>query len=219
MKWKRLIISAAAAAALISAPAAAADDADSLRIARYEQRLEQRLNNWKRLIPNLMSLQYAGGIGTVSAGVGWDYGPSDNWETHVLVGYLPRKYHHDEYWTFTVRENYLPWRLGFLGEKYRIAPLCVSLSVNSILHSDFWTSEPDRYPSGYYGFSSRIRFHLGIGQRFTYNIPLERRYLGRQISVYYEISTCDLYVRQKMLNGSIPLRDIIILGAGIIYTI
>ena len=75
MKWKRLIISAAAAAALISAPAAAADDADSLRIARYEQRLEQRLNNWKRLIPNLMSLQYAGGIGTVSAGVGWDYGP------------------------------------------------------------------------------------------------------------------------------------------------
>lgn len=95
----------------------------------------------------------------------------------------------------------------------------MSLSVNSILHSDFWTSEPDRYPSGYYGFSSRIRFHLGIGQRFTYNIPLERRYLGRQISVYYEISTCDLYVRQKMLNGSIPLKDIIILGAGIIYTI
>lgn len=107
-----------------------------------------------------------------------------------------------------------PRRLLFLCR-----PLTVSLSLNSIIHGDFWASEPDRYPHGYYGFSSRLRFHLGVGQRFSFDIPRSLRFLSSSISVYYELSTCDLYVRQKILNSSIPLRDILVLGIGAVWAI
>lgn len=206
-----------ASLAAFSADSAAVADKAAVNEA-YEYRIERREKRWMRLMPNLYTLQFAGGIGMVSLGQGWDYGSSDQWETHLLLGYLPKRYGWHHYWTLTLKEIYVPWRFR-LGGNWRVKPFFVSLSVNSILHGDFWVSEPDRYPNGYYGFSSKIRFHLGIGQRFSFYIPEHDRYLGRKLSVYYEISTCDLYVRQKVLSGSIPLRDIITLGVGIIYTI
>ena len=43
--------------------------------------------------------------------------------------------------------------------------------------------------------------------------------MSSRLSVYYEVSTCDLYVRQKMLNKDIPLKDIITLGVGLQWAI
>lgn len=194
-------------------------ESDSVKTSKYEQRLTRGKEFWERLAPNLYSVQFAGGMGMFSVGMGWDYGSSDQWETHLSVGFLPNRYGNPVYWTATLKENYMPWRVGLGNSPLELRPFCVALGLNSILHGDFWTSEPDRYPGGYYGFSSRLRFILGVGQRLTVNIPYERRRLGRQLSVYYEVSTCDLYVRQKILCSSIPLKDIITLGIGVIYTI
>lgn len=227
MKWKWLninvkkvlcLLSVAIASAFGADGVMAAEYSDSIALARYHQRMERRMEHWNRLIPNLFTIQYAGGTGMFSVGPGWDYGSHDQWETHILIGYLPKRYHGKSYWTATLKESFLPWTL-FREHLVDVKPLVVSVGINSILHGDFWSSEPDRYPEGYYGFSSRVRFHLGIGQRITLNIPEHRRYLGRELSVYYEVSTCDLYVRQKILNGRIPFKDIITLGIGVIYTI
>ena len=187
----------------------------------YYRRLQKRQEHWDKLIPNLFTLQYAGDIGLISAGLGWDYGRSNQWETHLLVGFLPKRFQYHHYWTLTLRQTYAPWNLHFtcLNQRWSVKPLFVNLSLNSILHGAFWTSEPDRYPHGYYGFSSRLRFHLGIGQRFSFHIPEQKRFLSRKVSVYYEISTCDLYVRQKAISHSIPLKDILAIGVGVIYTI
>lgn len=185
---------------------------------KYKQRVDNRMRGWQNLMPRLFTLQFAGDIGMFSAGIGWHYGKSKQWETHALFGYLPPRQNYSYYWTFTLREVYNPWKIR-IGELWSITPFSVNLSINSILHGDFWMSEPDRYPSGYYGFSSRMRFHLGFGQRFTFNVPENKRYLHSKISVYYEVSTCDLYVRQKFLNSAIPLKDIIALGIGVIYTL
>lgn len=169
-----------------------------------------------KLMPEMFTAQYAGNIGMVSAGFGWSYGRHDKWETHFLIGYLPKQHKYNHYWTLTLREIYNPWKLN-LGKRWSVKPLSVNLSMNSILHHDFWMSEPERYPHGYYGFSSRLRFQLGIGQRFTFEIPENKRFMHSRISVYYEISTTDLYIRQKSINSSIPLKDIIALGIGVIY--
>jgi len=185
---------------------------------KYEQRLERREKTWQKLIPDLYVLQYGGGISSISAGVGWDYGKSKQWETHILFGFVPRKQSHSHYWTFNLRETYTPWGIQ-IGRITKYKPLSVSLLVNSILHGDFWMSEPDRYPHGYYGFSSRMRFHLSVGQRWSFAIPRDKRLLPSQLSLYYEVSTCDLYVRQKFLNSSIPIKDILSLGFGVIFTI
>ncbi len=195
------------------------DTTDFRNNEKYERRLEQRQQHWSRLIPNLLSVQYAGGQGMFSFGVGWDYGSSDRWETHFYAGFLPGRFNQDACVTLTLKECFLPWRVKVRRSPFTISPLAVSLAVNSIIHHDYWVSEPDSYPDRYYGFSSKLRFQLGLGQRLTYNIPYQHRRLGRQVTVYYEVSTCDLYVRQKVLNKSIPLGDILTVGVGVIYTI
>jgi len=194
------------------------EPAEPVPESKYEKRLRRHQSWAQKMIPDILVFQYAGGIGTYNIGVGWDYGKSDRWETHFLVGFIPSRYNLNHYWTTTLRECYVPWRVD-VNQYIRMQPLVVQLSINSILHGDFWASEPDRYPHGYYSFSSRVRFHLGLGQRFTYKIPQEKRYLSREVSVYYEVSTCDLYVRQKIRNRSIPLRDIVILSVGAIWKI
>lgn len=221
---KRLSFSCVVAFILIFALPEVADampnvgDSILVELPQYEQRMIKRKAMWSKLMPELFNVQYAGGIGCVSAGLGWDYGSSQQWETHVLVGYIPKRYNYPNYWTLTIRETYNPWKIN-IGRHCRVSPLTVGVAINSLLHKNFWTSEPDRYPSGYYGFSSRVRFHLGIGQRFTYVIPDKFRYLSSRMSFYYEISTCDLYLRQKFINKTIPLKDIITLGVGVQWAI
>lgn len=192
--------------------------AETDSVINYQRRIDARMYLWQKLMPEIFTMQYAGNIAMFSAGFGWNYGKSDQWETNLLLGFLPKQNNYHHYWTFTLREVYNPWTVN-PHKLFDITPLSVNLSLNSILHHDFWMSEPDRYPQGYYGFSSRMRFQLGIGQRFTINIPEHRRWLHSHFSVYYEFSTSDLYLRQKFLNKSIPLKDIIALGIGVIYTL
>lgn len=197
--------------------------ADSMKIEcivneRYHKRVELYKRRWASLIPNKYMLQYAGGIGMVSAGIGWGYGRRQQWETHVMLGYLPKNHTPDAYWSLTLKETYTPWSIH-LNHLFSVEPLFCGLFINSLLSGEFWTSEPDRYPKGYYGFSSRVRFHISLGQKFTIHIPAERRFLADRLTVYYEVSTCDLYVRQKVLNSSIPLKDILCLAVGAQFTI
>lgn len=197
--------------------------ADSIKIEclvneKYHKRMERYKRRWASLIPKKYTLQYAGGIGMLSAGIGWGYGKRQKWETHVMLGYLPKNHTPDAYWSFTMKEIYTPWSVN-INRLFSVEPLYCSMFVNSLLSGEFWTKEPDRYPKGYYGFSSRVRFHIGIGQKVTVHIPTEKRFLADKFTVYYEVSTCDLYVRQKFLNSSIPLKDIISLAVGIQYTV
>ena len=230
MNWKQLtsdilLASAIAVSSLFSAPPAAANcKVDSLYVVTentavnsgYERRMKKREDMWHKLMPDMSVMQFAGNIGMISAGVGWEYGKSRQWETHALIGFLPSRYKSRSYWTLTMSQKYNPWEVT-LNRCFSAKPLTVSLSVNSIMHSDFWMSEPDRYPKGYYGFASRMRFVLGLGQRLNFKIPESRRWMSREFSVYYEITTCDLYIRQKFLNSSIPFKDLIGLGLGAIF--
>lgn len=63
--------------------------------------------------PTHVKMQYAGGMGVLSTGVGWDYGKRRQWETDVLLGYLPAKYASDFLLTLTVKQNYIPWSMSF----------------------------------------------------------------------------------------------------------
>lgn len=188
-------------------------EGENQRYAKYVQHSQER---WMKLIPNLGTMQYAGNIGTVSLGIGWDYGRHDAWETHVLVGFLP-KYNTENFnLTFTLKENYIPWHIG-IPDKMLFHPVCFTVFFNSIFGDEFWTEAPDRYPKGYYGFSSRIRINLGIGQRLDFDIPVHRRVRAERVSLYYELSVCDLHLVSAVPNRNITLGDILRVGIGVQY--
>lgn len=79
MKWSRFIFSIAM---LMAAATAAAEDYDH-RIQRYRER-------WAALIPTQFVVQNAGNMGALSAGIGWNYGKHQQWETDLLVGFIPK---------------------------------------------------------------------------------------------------------------------------------
>ena len=69
-----------------------------------------------------------------------------------------------------------------LGRRNRFSPSAkialMVLKAYTGFSDDFWTSEPERYPRGYYGFSTRIRTHIFLGQRVRFNahtIPLPHK--------------------------------------------
>ncbi len=231
---RQLIISALLAMPLCACAEVAADtlsvaDMDYIinRIERYEKRIERRQRFWDSLIPDFARLQFYGSTGLVNAGVGWAYGKHDQWETDVMLGFVPKYEKEDAFLTFTIRQTYVPWTKGLwrMGNKESLTkpyltfqPLSCGMYVNTVLRSDYWQSEPNKYPEGgYYRFATKLRFGVFIGQRYTLHIPPSRRFLAKDISFVWELSSCDLYIVSKAVNRYIPLKDVLSLSLGLKY--
>lgn len=180
---------------------------------RYSRRVYRYHKAWNRIIPTYSKVQYAGGMGLMSIGMGWDYGKRSQWETEMFLGFIPRYSSDEAKATFTLKQNFIPWNTP-LGKVVHVQPLTCSFYMNTIFNDEFWTQEPDRYPTGYYGFSTRIRMNLAIGQRIQFRIPHDKRHFSKSISFYYELSTCDLYLISAITNHLKP-KDFLRLSFGI----
>lgn len=185
----------------------------------YQQRIEKSRTFWEQLIPNHAKIQYAGGIGIVSAGLGWDYGKSKQWETDVMLGLVPSYSTQHAKATFTLKQHFLPWNNRRISDKFTIDPLACGLSANTIFDGEFWVSEPDKYPSGYYSFSTKLRFWVYLGQRITLHIPEEKRYMAKSITAFYEVSSCDLYLFSAFTNRYLKPTDYLRLAFGLKFNI
>lgn len=183
---------------------------------RYERRTLHYRNFWSTLVPNHLKLQFAGSIGMISAGVGWHYGRQhDQWETDLLFGYLPKFQSDRAKLTTTLKQSYMPWNVDIKKMPLTFTPLVCGLFFNTVFGEDFWASEPSKYPKKYYGFSTKIRANVFVGQRINYLIPERKRRYNKSISAYYELSTCDLYLASYFTNHHIKLKDILSLSFGL----
>lgn len=182
----------------------------------YEERLEHAQDRWMNLIPNLFIGQYAGNIGYFSSGIGWDYGKHKRWETHLLLGFIPKYVMDEDMLTFTIRENYIPWNIGCNGI-ISFTPLVASFSLNTVFNNEFWFTESERYPGDYYRFSSKLRAQIGIGSRINLHFTNYNRKMTDRLSFYYDLSSYDLAIISYVPNRSLKLKDILALGIGIQY--
>ncbi|MDR2954473.1 MAG: hypothetical protein LBV43_05285 [Prevotella sp.] len=180
----------------------------------YEKRLERYQSQWEKLIPTHSKIQYAGGMGLISLGVGWDYGKNNQWETDVFLGFLPKYSTKENKITFTLKQNFIPWK-KHINSKFSYEPLTCGLYVNTIFNGDFWVSEPDKYPSDYYSFSTKLRFSIFAGQRITFDIPDDKRFFTKSITAFYEISSNDLYIVNAFTDSSLGPTDYLKLSFGL----
>lgn len=105
------------------------------------------------------------------------------------------------------------------GKDFSLEPLTTGIYFNTVFSDDFWTSEPERYPRGYYGFSTRIRTHIFLGQRVRFDVPEKYRKFSKSITAFYEISTCDLYVVSAFNNSYLKPDDYLRLSFGLKFQI
>lgn len=183
---------------------------------RYVRHRQRVATNWMRIVPNQFTLQYAGSIGAASVGIGWHYGRARHWETEMLVGFVPRYHARHAHYTFTLKERYVPWHVR-LSSRWTLQPLTAGLFFSTISGGEFWRREPDKYPKRYYGFSSKVRTNVFLGERIRYAVPSRRRVFHSAISAYYELSSCDLYIVSKATNKSYPWSRTLSLAFGLCW--
>ena len=184
---------------------------------KIDERYHYKHDGWRRIIPTHSKVQYAGGIGFISVGGGWDYGKKCCWETDLMIGFIPKTYSDKFRYTFTLKQNYIPWSIS-CSKRFVIEPFTCGLYLNTISGEEFWKTEPDRYPgNAYYSFSTKVRTHIYIGQRFIFNIS--EQLTLKNIALFYELSANDFDIVAKFGNKSLQLKDIISLSIGLKFQI
>lgn len=182
-------------------------------LSRYERNVLKYRKRWDVLMPTQGVIQTCGNMGIISMGVGWDYGKRRQWETHLMLGFIPRFDDDESKVTLTIKENFIPWRKD-IGKGWWFEPLECSVYFNTVFGHDFWTKQPTKYESGYYPFSTRIRPNIALGERFKFDIPHNRRKRVKSITVFYELGTNDIYFMRFYRNGSAGFWDIFGLSFG-----
>ena len=195
------------------------DSAGEVNI-KYEQRIEKYKKRWSHIIPDYTKIQFAGGMGLLSAGIGWDYGKK-HWETDFLLGFLPEFSGQEAHATVTLKENYIPWRVALSHEtnfsQWMLEPFTVSLYLNKIFGEKFWQKPPKRYPQGYYYAATNLRINLAFGQRI--NLHFKNPRFSNTMCVFYEVCTNDLYIMCAVQNKTLKINDIFSLSLGIKFQI
>lgn len=181
---------------------------------KYDKRVNRYRKHWGRLIPTNIKLQYAGNMGFMSLGFGWDACKRNQLETDLLFGYLPKFDSDHAKMTMTLKETYLPWSISF-NDTWAVEPLQTGMYINTIFSDEFWGKQPSRYPENYYTFSTKIRLHIFLGQRLTINIDNDHRVFIRSLSLFYEFSTYDLMLISRITNDYLKFSDYISLSFGL----
>ncbi|MBR5715115.1 MAG: hypothetical protein IKX59_00875 [Bacteroidales bacterium] len=180
----------------------------------YDKRVHHYRKRWESMIPTQFVVQNAGNMGFLSFGVGWSYGKRNQWETHQLIGFIPKYKSTRAKVTITIKENYIPWSI-YMGKGMQIEPLRTGLYLNSVFGTEFWNEQPSRYPNDYYEFlSTKFRLNLFVGQGVTKIVPKNHLYLVKSVSFFYELGTCDLYIRAKVQDHSVKFWDLMGLSLG-----
>ena len=184
----------------------------------YDRRVERYKDGFSSLAPSFTCIHLYGDVGLISLGLGWDYGRRDQWETSLMFGIIPKFNSEEAKITFTMRQRYIPWSIP-IRRCFSIEPLTCGLQINTVLNKEFWVKEPDKYPSSYYGFSTKIRGMVFLGQSITYDIPEHKRHRNRAISLYYDVGTCELYIISAFTNQHLKPKDFLRFAFGMKFQI
>ncbi len=194
-------------------PVYASENTDSLTW--HDLRVQKYREHWGALIPTQSIIQYAGNMGLISVGAGWNYGKHKRWETQLLFGILPKHRSDHAKMTMTIKQNFIPWS-NYLAKGWAVEPLSCGIYLNTIFGNQFWNNEPARYPENYYPFlSTKVRLNIFVGQRFEWTIPNNKAKLAKSITAFYEISACDLHLRSLFQDKHIKLHEILSLSVGL----
>lgn len=181
----------------------------------YEKKAKKMIDRWNMLIPRYSKIQFAGSMGLISIGTGWDYGKNKQWETDLLFGIVPRYSTKKVKVTMTLKQNFIPWSIKLKNENFSFKPFSTGLYLNTVFGEQFWRSEPSKYPNGYYKFSTKLRLNIFVGQGWEYKFDTSKKVFCKSITFFYELSTNELYLMSAFTNRYVKAKDFLGLSFGI----
>ncbi|TGE15071.1 hypothetical protein [Hymenobacter elongatus] len=167
--------------------------------------------SWYR--PRHLVLQTGGGLGMVAVGAGYTY-LNDKVETDILLGYVPKKFAGSTLTLASAKLLYSPFTVR-LSDQWQVKPVSVGAYL-SYTHGTLNDEERGQYTKDYYWFSSDTRYGPLAGGRVTYVRPTKGNGRPRTVSLYYDLSSNDLYLHSYLTNTKgLSISQILVLGLGV----
>ena len=164
----------------------------------------------KDLVPDYVKLQYAGSIGWVSVGGGYDL-LGQRVHAGLNYGYVPRQMGGGLH-LLSASLFYTPVKLK-ASKTVTIKPLDVGVKAVYHFGDQFYLNWPERFPRNYYWWKSALRLHLALESSVTHVIKDAGKI--KSLTAYIEFNTNDLYLISYVLNPSVSVTDIIKVGCGV----
>jgi hypothetical protein len=162
-------------------------------------------------LPNLITLQHAGGIGSTVLGLGYQT-KSGNFDASLLYGYVPPK-NGGRLDIITLKATYSPININ-LTPNVAWKPVNPTAFFSYTTNKYFYTRWPSRYFDDYYWWSSAFRVNMGV--QSSLNLKLPAKYNSDSFTLYAEWSTNDLYLESYLTNReSLSLWDISVMAVGL----
>jgi hypothetical protein len=165
--------------------------------------LAQQRKGMARLIPQHLKLQFAGSIGFISAGFGYE-SPNKKFQGDFFYGYVPESVGgvtiHSVTGKFTwiavSKEYSRAWRVDFL---------MAGVLANYAFGKQYFLFSPDNYPYKYYGFPTALHAGIFLGSAVT----------KKKWGLYYEVgSTAKDLLSYVKNTRSLRFDEILNIGIG-----
>jgi len=168
---------------------------------------------WYTFLPDYYKFQYAGGIGFLSAGIGYGFF-NERVDISYFYGYVPTWFSEKELHSVSLQLTGKPLRIK-PNNKTEYYPLNIGFFVHHTFGSEYFIALPDHYPEDYYWWAPGRTGGLFVEGQFSYQFNTSRKMFS-EIGIYYRVVTRGIYITSKFSNASVPLEDIFSFSLGIV---
>jgi len=178
----------------------------------------QKVNNvdtvsqYEKFIPDYVKLQYAGGIGFLSVGVGYTFF-KQALDVSMFYGYVPKTFSITDLHSISLQLTAKFFRIK-TKKDIEILPLNFGWYAHHTFGSEFWITLPDKYTKGYYWWSPGRNAGIFLGGEIKTKL-LASKTPASGTAFYVRLGSRGLYIASKAGNSTIPLTDILELGFGV----
>ena len=168
--------------------------------------------SYKKALPDYVKLQFAGGIGFLSTGVGYTF-LDHRLDISFFYGYVPKYFTYDDLHSISLQLTAKLLRFE-LSDNIEILPLNFGWFAHHTFGNEYWIKLPDNYPDEYYWWSPGRNAGIFIGGEIKTKL-FATKTPASGTAFYARIGSRGLYLTSKFGNSSISLTDIIELGFGV----
>jgi len=164
------------------------------------------------IIPDHNRFQFAGAIGCISAGFGYNIGK--RYEITFMLG-LENEFFggsKETIVTTSIKNTFNLFHPFKINNNISFIPTA-GLSINWGFTNNTFNSLPSHYPDSYY-FQNKIHAAPFIGGKFRYDLNIKNCY-KRAIELYFELGSLDAYIIECVRTDYVGINDIMNLAIGI----
>jgi hypothetical protein len=159
--------------------------------------------------PHFIPIQFAGNIGFLSAGVGYE-ARKQNYQLAIVYGFVPAKFGGVSVHSFTAKNSF-PIHRFFIDKNRTIIPYG-AIGLNVEVGGRSFLTLPDNMPAGYYDFPKSTHLIGSVGAKYRHTMD---RPSVNAVEVFAEITTVDAYVWYKTMSDDVKWRQILSGAVGI----